>query len=219
MASKIPSILNVFQGIFNQAWSLSSTKAFDREDKDGFFANTYRAYNCLMTLVCCLVIAFDKPLASFLYAKEFYPAWRYVPWLSIAVLFGALVGYLEGFFIAVKDSKTPAICTAIGAVLNILLNLVLTPALGALGAAVATAICYVVIWSLRLLLSMKYIHLKINIKRDIFSYLVLVLQSLGLIFIQDELLSTSIILLSVLFIFFVYRKDLFSIFKKIFDKN
>ena len=43
VASKIPSILNVFQTIFNQAWSLSAVKDYDPEDKSGFFANTYRA--------------------------------------------------------------------------------------------------------------------------------------------------------------------------------
>lgn len=36
VASKIPSILNVFQVIFNQAWSLSAVKDFDPDDKSGF---------------------------------------------------------------------------------------------------------------------------------------------------------------------------------------
>ena len=34
---KIPSIINVFQTIFNQAWFLSAVKEFDPQDKDGFF--------------------------------------------------------------------------------------------------------------------------------------------------------------------------------------
>lgn len=37
VASKIPSILNIFQSIFNQAWTLSAVKDFDSEDKHGFF--------------------------------------------------------------------------------------------------------------------------------------------------------------------------------------
>lgn len=36
VASKIPSILNIFQTIFNQAWTLSAVKDFDPEDKNGF---------------------------------------------------------------------------------------------------------------------------------------------------------------------------------------
>ena len=76
VASKIPSILNVFQTIFNQAWSLSAVKDYDPEDKSGFFANTYRAYNCMMTIVCSAIIVSDKILAKFLYANDFYVAWR-----------------------------------------------------------------------------------------------------------------------------------------------
>lgn len=36
VASKIPSILNIFQTIFNQAWTLSAVRDFDPEDKNGF---------------------------------------------------------------------------------------------------------------------------------------------------------------------------------------
>lgn len=98
VASKIPSILNVFQTIFNQAWALSAVKDYDPIDESGFFSNTYKVYNCLMTIICSGIIVFDKVLAKILYAKDFYVAWRYVPWLTIAILFGALSGYIGGFF-------------------------------------------------------------------------------------------------------------------------
>ena len=59
VSSKIPSILNIFQSIFSQAWTLSAVKDFDPEDKNGFFANTYRAYNCMMVLICSVIIVGD----------------------------------------------------------------------------------------------------------------------------------------------------------------
>lgn len=105
VASKIPSILNVFQTIFNQAWRLSAVKDFDPNDESGFFANTYKVYNCLMTVLCSAIIVFDKSLAKFLYAKNFYIAWKYVPWLTIAILFGALSGYIGGFLQRLKIRK------------------------------------------------------------------------------------------------------------------
>ena len=149
VATKIPSILNIFQVIFNQAWSLSAVRDFDPDDRDGFFANTYRAYNCGMVILCSIIISSDKLLAKFLYAKDFYVAWKYVPWLTIAILFGAISGYIGGFFTAVKDSKIFAKSTIYGAVTNIVLNLILTPIIGVLGASVATAISYFEVWALR----------------------------------------------------------------------
>lgn len=177
VASKIPSILNIFQTIFNQAWTLSAVKDFDAEDKNGFFTNTYKAYNCMMVIICSGIIATDKILARFLYAKDFYNAWKYVPWLTIAILFGALSGYLGGFFSAVKDSKIFAKSTMIGAIVNIILNIIFTPIFGVLGAAVATAICYIVVWVIRLQQSKKYIRIRINLGRDTISYILLIIQS------------------------------------------
>ena len=68
-----------------------------------------------------------------------------MPWLTIAIVFGSLSGYIGGFFSAVKNSKIFAQSTVVGAVSNIVLNLVMTPFMGALGAAIATAVCYFVV--------------------------------------------------------------------------
>lgn len=177
IAGKIPAILNMFQSIFNSAWTLSAVKDFDPEDKKNFFSNTYRAYNCLLTLGSSVIIMFDKILARFLYSKEFYAAWKYVPWLTIAILFGALSGYLGGFFSAVKQPKLFAVSTIIGAILNVILNLIFTPIYGAMGAAIATLVCYFTVWLFRYIQSKKYIRLRINICRDSISYILLCLQS------------------------------------------
>ncbi|MST82531.1 lipopolysaccharide biosynthesis protein [Bilifractor porci] len=208
VASKIPSILNVFQTIFNQAWALSAVKDYDPEDKSGFFANTYRAYNCTMTIVCSAIIVLDKILAKFLYAKDFYVAWRYVPWLTMAILFGAMSGYIGGFFTAVKDSKIYATSTAIGAVTNIILNLVFTPILGALGAAIATTVCYVEVYAVRLVQSRKYIKLRINFIRDIISYILLAVQSIVLLFVDATIPLYGILVGLFVVICIMYIKDI-----------
>lgn len=186
VASKIPSILAVFQSIFSQAWTLSAVQDFDPEDSNGFFANTYKGYNCLMTIICSLLIVLDKPLASFLYAKDFYTAWQYVPWLTIAILFGAMAGYIGGIFIAVKNSKIFASSTLVGASINVVLNFLVVPIMGPLGAAISTAVCYVVVWIIRLVQSREYIHMRINLARDIISYIVLGIQATGILFITNR---------------------------------
>lgn len=178
VAGKIPSILNVFQSIFNSAWTLSVVKDYDPEDTNGFFSNTYKAYNCMMVIICSGIILFDKVLAKLLYAKDFFIAWKYVPWLTVAIVFGALSGYLGGFFSAVKDSKIFATSTILGALTNLILNIIFTPIYGAMGAAVATAICYFVVWVFRFFQAKKYIKLRINIKRDFLSYILLVAQGM-----------------------------------------
>lgn len=207
VASKIPTILNVFQTIFNQAWTLSAVKDFDEHDSGGFFGNTYMAYNCAMTLLCSMVIVGDKILARILYAKDFYIAWKYVPWLTISILFGALSGFLGGIFSAVKNSKIFAQSTLAGAVINVLLNLILIPNMGALGAAIATMISYIVVWGTRLWHSRKYVQFRIRLKRDVISYLVLIIQAVVLLFFDG--ISMYMTELALLFgIVLMYHMDI-----------
>lgn len=215
VASKIPSILNVFQTIFNQAWALSAVKDYDPEDNNAFFTNTYKVYNCLMTIICSGVIIFDKVLAKLLYAKDFYIAWRYVPWLTIAILFGALSGYLGGFFTAVKNSKIFATSTIVGAVTNVALNIMFVPRIGPLGAAIATTICYFEVYIVRLIESRKYIKLKIDLKRDFTSYTILIMQAVALV-VAEQTSFVYILVLGLFFvILFLYLNDIKMIISKI----
>lgn len=215
VASKIPSILNIFQTIFNQAWTLSAVKDFDAEDKNGFFSNTYKAYNCMMVIVCSAIIVSDKILAKFLYAKDFFVAWKYVPWLTIAILFGAMSGYIGGVFAAVKDSKIFAKSTVVGAITNVILNLIFTPSLGALGAAIATAISYFEVWAFRYWHSKQYIKIEINLFRDLFSYVLLVLQSVTLLINVQGMYMYIFEIFIFVFILALYCKDILMLINKI----
>lgn len=218
VASKIPSILNIFQSIFNQAWTLSAVKDFDPEDKNGFFSNTYRAYNSFLVILCSAIIVTDKILSEFLYAKEFYIAWRYVPWLTIAIVFGALSGYIGGFFSAVKNSKIYAQSTIIGAVSNIIMNIILTPFMGPLGAAIATAICYFIVWAIRYWNSKRFIKMKINLYRDLFSYVLLSIQSLILLIVSQDALLYGIEIVLFILIVFLYIREILQIANKFVSK-
>nr|WP_317315678.1 polysaccharide biosynthesis C-terminal domain-containing protein [Limosilactobacillus mucosae] len=219
VSNKIPSILNVFQTIFGQAWALSAVKDFDPNDKSGFFINTYNAYNCLMVIVCSLIIASDRFLSKFLYIGKFYSAWKYVPFLTIAVVFGALVGYIGGFFTAVKDSKKFATSTVVGAVTNIILNLILVPVIGALGSALATTVSYIEVWIIRLIQSKKYIKLRINLLRDCSSYLLLFAQTIVLLIMPENIVMYVIQGILILLIIMLYKNDIGSLVNKVLKNN
>lgn len=193
VASKIPSILDVFQSIFSQAWTLTAVKEFDPEDKSGFFSKMYGMYNMCMTVMCSGLIAVSRLMARVLYAKDFFAAWRYVPFLMIAVLFGALAGYAGAIFAAAKDSRMYAYSTITGAIVNIVLNILLVKPLGPLGAAIATAVCYAVIYWARISTARKHIRLRLNLKRDFAVYLMLYAQSIVFLVYPAERLALYMI--------------------------
>lgn len=209
IAYKIPNILNIFQNIFNQAWTLSAVKEFDSEDENGFFSSLYNKYNCFITIICSLLIIFDRLIAKLLYAKEFYEAWVYVPFLLIAIVFGALSGYAGGIFSAVKDSKEFARSTIVGAIINIVLNIILTNYYGALGAAISTAISFYVVWIIRIIHIKKLIRMKLFLIRDHITYVLLIFQSLALLLIRDNVFFLySMLGISLIGILVLYKNEI-----------
>ena len=176
VASKIPNILSMCYVVFSQAWTLSAIKEFDKDDKDGFFGNTYNLFNAMICIVCSGIILFNVPLAKFLYAKDFFAAWQYSSVLLISVMFNSLTTFLGSLFSAVKKSRTIMTTTILSAVVNTVLNAILIPSWGALGAAIATAVAYLVMWAARLIKSREFIKMRITIKTDILVYILLALQ-------------------------------------------
>ena len=165
-----------------------------------------------MVMLCSLIIAADKILAGILYAKDFYTAWQYVPWLTIAIVFGALSGYIGGFFSAVKDSKIFAQSTVIGAILNLIMNIIFTPLIGPLGAAIATAISYFIVWLIRYVRSRSLIKLRIRLFRDLVTYAILVVQSIVLLFVSNNIILYTLQFILMIMIAVLYRDDIMLFF-------
>ena len=114
-----------------------------------------------------------------------------------------------------QGSKIYATSTAIGAVTNIILNLVFTPILGALGAAIATTVCYVEVYAVRLVQSRKYIKMRINFIRDIISYILLAVQSIVLLFVDVTIPLYGILVGLFVVICIMYIKDIRLVVKKV----
>lgn len=183
---KIPSILMIFQTIFNQAWTISAVKSYE-EKQDDFYTEIYRVYNLGMVILCSILILLEKWVAKLLFAKEFYLAWQYAPFLIISVVFNSMASLMGGVLIAAKKSNEMAVTTIIGAAINTVLNIVLVLLWGPVGAAVATLVSYFLVWVTRVVAVRKLVTIKIKLKRDIFVYIVLVLQSVMLLWIPDSI--------------------------------
>ena len=168
-----------------------------------------------MTIVCSMIIVFDKILAKILYAQNFYDAWKYVPWLTIAILFGAMSGYIGGFFSAVKNSKVFAVSTVVGAISNVVLNIIFTPVIGPIGAAIATTICYGEVFFIRFFQSRKYIKLKINVVRDVCGYILLVIQAIALCTIENQIFMYGVVIGLFLVVVVCYFTDMKLVLSKL----
>lgn len=149
VAYKIPSILNTIQQIFIQAWQISAIKEYGGKKTKEFYGETFLYLNMFMCLCCSGLIILSKILAHFLYANDFYSAWRYVPFLLMASVINSASGFLGPILLARKDSKSMAKSAIYGAVSNIFLNIILVYIIGIQGATIATVISSLVIYAIR----------------------------------------------------------------------
>ena len=149
IAYKIPSLLSTFNGIFMSAWHISAVEEFGSEGSKVFFKKVYEMISSLNALLVAGLVFFAKPLAGFLYAKDFYVAWKFAIVLTLGFLFSSLSSFLGSIYTSSKKTSALFYTSLLGAGINIIFNIILIPLLGALGAAIATTFSYVVVWVIR----------------------------------------------------------------------
>ncbi len=85
-----------------------------------------------------------------------------MPVLVIATFFSCLVNFYASVYMAKKKSMLSMLTAAAGAVVNIVLNFILIPRIGAYGAAIATAVSFVVVFVIRAINTKQFVNIKIE---------------------------------------------------------
>ena len=205
VASKIPTILTTLGSVISKAFSISAIKDFDENDTDGFLGKSYAAISYGMTLGCSILIISNVFLSKILFSNNFFVAWKFVPLLLLSVLMNQLSLSCENFFIAIKKTKIIS-ATALGAAgLNTALNFIMIPIFGAYGAAIATAIGFTAEWVFRYYKLKKIVHIKNNIKKELHSYCLLLIQTIAA-FWGNKFLLIQITIFALLIL--IYYKEL-----------
>lgn len=164
---KIPSIMATVSSIMISAWEMSAVDDFGSEKSRKFFSQIYELWINVYIIVCTILIIFVKLLAYILFQKEFFEAWHLVPILLFASIFNGLSSFLGTVFTVAKETRSVFVTTMAGAIVNIILNFVMIPFWGGYGAAIATAIGYLVTFFARLVGSNKIMKLDVNHKEHI----------------------------------------------------
>ncbi|MBR4575091.1 MAG: polysaccharide biosynthesis C-terminal domain-containing protein [Lachnospiraceae bacterium] len=178
-AGKLPAIINLVTSIFQQAWQYSAATQIDSPDRKSFFSNVFRGYAYTCALACGGLLIANKFICRILLKSDFYPAWKYVPFLLLAATIGCIATYFGTFYNAVKNNKMLMISTLTGAACNILMNLILIPLFGGFGAAIATTVSYYLITVIRMVDINRMIDLDINYKRLILQFILVVLSAVS----------------------------------------
>lgn len=157
-ASKLPAVLSTFSTIFQQAWQYSAVKQSKSEDSETFYSEIFTALSTFLLCLASVVTLCTDVLCRIVLQKEFYEGRFILPILLVAAVYSCYAAYFGTFYGVIKNNTMAMVSTVVAAVCNVVLNLLLIPRMGALGAAYATLISYGIIAVIRIVDTRKYVH-------------------------------------------------------------
>ena len=220
-AYKLPTLLSLVSGVFIEAWHFSAVKDSSDEERSGFFGMVYDNFMGFMFFCGACIISGAQIFTKILLADSYFESWRYVPVLVIATIFSTLVSFLGSVYFLKKKSALSMLTAMAGAGTNIILNFLLIPEWGAIGAAVATLVCYALVYVIRAVNTKKYVSFDLHTLRLIVNTLLLSAQ-MCLWFIPWQYAWIGQIVIPVLILVFNGRgifTSVLKLLKKFFGKN
>lgn len=165
-AHKIPTLLLLVTTLFYQAWQMSAIENKDDKDLSGYYKEVYGAYSSLLFIAAAGLIMIVKPFTYILVdndpEKNFVFGYHYTPILIIAMIFQCLCQFLSSIYNVRKKSVNSMVTSIVAAVVNITLDILLVPRLGAYGAGLATMAAYFACFMVRAFDARSYVKFPIS---------------------------------------------------------
>jgi O-antigen/teichoic acid export membrane protein len=163
VATKLPTIINVFTGVFTQAWQLSAFEEYKSEDQSEFYSTVFQLYYQLLFVVSSAVMIFVLPITTFIISAHFFESWRMITALILGAVFQTFAGFLGSIYTAAMQTKGVFSSSVIGALISVGSNFLFIPLLGTSGAGIGTVIGFFVMFLIRLRDTRKLVYTKVNI--------------------------------------------------------
>ena len=144
LSLKIPTIISLLYNIFFQAWQMSAIEEDNSTARKAFYEKIFCVTNAVLLLSSSMIIMTVKTIFQVM-DEKFVPAWVYVPVLVFATIFNCQASFLGVVYTTTKNTKNAFFTTALGAVVNLGINLILVSGLGLHGVTIGTCAGYIVV--------------------------------------------------------------------------
>lgn len=151
VATKFPSVLQTLFVLFNNAWTdMALANLQSKEENSKYVSDIFeKMYVFSFSMICCL-IPLTKVVTQVILNSEYKIGSVYIGFLYLGAIFQgysafASVGYLQN-----KKTARAATSSAVGAIVNLLINLVLVRTVGMFAAALSTYAGFLVMWLVRM---------------------------------------------------------------------
>lgn len=161
---KIPTVLVVFNSIFNLSWQEKAITTFDDSNKSKYYGQTHDKYLNLIFGLGLVVVATNKILLQLIVGADFQDAWRYTPLLIVGVVFSALSGFFGSIYLSEKKTTNLLTSSIIGGIVTTISAYISLPLIGLHGASLSVMLGYLVLYAIRLFGLRSRLNIEINLK-------------------------------------------------------
>ncbi|NTW24566.1 MAG: oligosaccharide flippase family protein, partial [Lentimicrobium sp.] len=159
--------ISILMTLFIQTYRYAAEPFFFEHAKSGNAKETYSALMHYFIIVCLLIflgIMLYIDVVMLFVGKDFREGAGVVPILLMANLFLGVFYNLSVWFKLTDRTKAGAAISIAGAVITLVLNFILIPVMGYMGAAWATLICYASMMVISYLFGQKYYPINYDLK-------------------------------------------------------
>ncbi len=205
ISNKFPTIISSLTGVFNLSWSESAALHINSSDRDEFFSDITNTILRLFMALGVGMLACMPFVFPILIDVKYNDAYNYIPFLVLGTVFNVAICLYSQVYLAKKLSKQVASTAIVGAIINILINVIFIKQIGLYAAAISTMISYFVMMVYRHFDLKKYVNIKIEKKLIIESIIIYTFTLL--IYYQKSIILHAICLLIVCIYAFITNKD------------
>lgn len=171
-ATKIPSLINVITGIFNQAWTISSIREIESTKDDTFYSKTFDYHCAVLFGAGVIIISIVKPAMSIYVGADFRTSWEYTPFLLVSAMYYSIFAFCGTLYAALQRSVNDMWTSIIASIMNIVINYIFILKLGVWGAIIGTVSSFFVFSVVRIIDIKRYIDFNIDVFRFMFNSII-----------------------------------------------
>lgn len=201
VSSKFALILSTIFTIFYSSWQISAIKEGERKEYKNFYKIVFKITEIILTIAVILLLFLLQYFYKYIIGKEYIEALRYISILMFGTIFSNFSSFIGVNYVVFKRTKNAFYTGILAASLNLILNFLLIPNFGILGACISNFLAYLLFFILRKFDSKKIIELEISTKYILF-YIIWSLSVVILFYNYNIINSIFIIGLLIIYILF-----------------
>lgn len=141
-AIKIAAVINMVQQAVYAAFQLNSSREYTETNKESYYTEMTNLFIQMYCTLGVIVVCFTPILAKFTLKNDFYDARIFLPAIMLAALINCISSLLGTMYSTYKKTQRMVGVSLVGAVINIVVGVILTPYINVWGICIASICCY-----------------------------------------------------------------------------